>query len=153
MHTAARQARQHRYLARLECHDATDARPRPPLQTQTAATHTSVGAQSVTRRQSRDHSTRPAARDEFAAWATICQRQALPVTITDPTTRHPEPCAKAKGCPSRHGKDTSAISDQPGSAKVVLKQPFPSATRALLVSGVVSCQGSNLGSTARGFWL
>jgi len=27
VHTAARQARQHRYLARLECHDATMAGP------------------------------------------------------------------------------------------------------------------------------
>ena len=122
---------------------------------QTVATQTSIGAQDITRGQSHDSGKCPAAGDQFTAWLTAsCQRQALPVTITDPTTLATVAALlrKAKGCPSRHGKDTSAISDQPGSAKVVLKQPFPSATRALLVSGVMSCQGSNLGSTARGFW-
>jgi len=56
-------------------------------QYQTAATHTSVGPQSVTCRQSRDQTQCLAGRDEFTAWLTAsCQRQALPVTITDHAT-------------------------------------------------------------------
>ena len=48
---------------------------------------TSPGSQSVTWRQSRDQTPCPTGRDEFTAWLTAsCQRQALPVTITDPAT-------------------------------------------------------------------
>jgi len=54
---------------------------------QTTPTRTSVGAQSVTCRQSQDQTQCPTGRDEFTAWLTAsCQRQALPVTITDPST-------------------------------------------------------------------
>jgi hypothetical protein len=50
-------------------------------------TGTDSGAQSLTCRQSRDQTQCPTGRDEFTAWLTAsCQRQALPVTITDPAT-------------------------------------------------------------------
>ena len=45
-------------------------------------------------------------RDQFTAWLTAsCQRQALPVTVTDPTTLATVAALLryAKGCPSRHG--------------------------------------------------
>jgi hypothetical protein len=46
---------------------------------------TNVDVQHVT--PTPDNGECPTARDEFTAWLTAsCQRQALPVTVTDPTT-------------------------------------------------------------------
>ncbi|MBS4729882.1 hypothetical protein MSM1_16525 [Mycobacterium sp. SM1] len=49
-------------------------------------THAGVDAQDVTAKKARNHTECPATRDEFTAWLVgSCQRQNLPVTITDPT--------------------------------------------------------------------
>jgi hypothetical protein len=54
---------------------------------QPAEANRGVAAQDGTDAQSWDHTKCPTAREEFTAWLTAsCQRQALPVTINDPTT-------------------------------------------------------------------
>jgi hypothetical protein len=46
-----------------------------------------VATQDSTDGQSWDHTKCPTGREEFTAWLTAsCERQALPVTISDPTT-------------------------------------------------------------------
>lgn len=57
-----------------------------PTDQKTVASSKGVGAQGVTHRQGRTHTHCPPSREEFTAWlAASCQRQNLPVTITDPT--------------------------------------------------------------------
>ena len=54
---------------------------------QPADASTSVAAENNTDGQSGDHTKCPTARDEFTAWLTAsCQRQGLPVAVSDPTT-------------------------------------------------------------------
>lgn len=59
----------------------TTAAPRQPT-----TTNIGVGAQHGTNGESREHTQCPARREEFTAWLIAsCQRQDLPVTVTDPT--------------------------------------------------------------------
>ena len=55
--------------------------------TRHCATPQRLAAQRKSDQRSRDHTGYPATREEFTAWLTAsCQRQALPVTISDPAT-------------------------------------------------------------------
>lgn len=52
----------------------------------TEATHESVGVQDIAAIQALNRIQCPAGRDEFTKWLVAsCERQDLPVTITDPT--------------------------------------------------------------------
>jgi hypothetical protein len=54
---------------------------------QTADTTTGIAAEDTSARQSRGYVTCPTAREEFMAWLTAsCERQGLPVTVTDAAT-------------------------------------------------------------------
>jgi hypothetical protein len=54
---------------------------------QTVAAKIGIGAQDITREHSHEYGKHPTAREEFTAWLTAsCQRQALPVIVTDHTT-------------------------------------------------------------------
>jgi hypothetical protein len=56
-----------------------------PRSDHTIQTNRYVGAQKVSRRRSGNRTGSSAGREEFTAWLTAsCQRQDLPVTITDP---------------------------------------------------------------------
>lgn len=59
----------------------TTAAPRQPTNIAT-----SLDARNGTAKPSREHAQCPTGRDEFTAWLIAsCQRQDLPVTVTDPT--------------------------------------------------------------------
>ena len=52
-----------------------------------ADTTAGVAARNITDQQSRDYATCPTAREEFMAWLTAsCERQGVPVAVTDATT-------------------------------------------------------------------
>jgi transposase len=59
-----------------------------PTASQKATAKTGIGAQDIPCAKARNHREyHRAGRDEFTTWLTAsCQRQGIPVTITDPTT-------------------------------------------------------------------